>query len=92
MVTTQSSEWVADVVTMTCMNTTYNIVVFFEKLGKALNGKIKDIPLELLNKWRIEGKGEVNIREAIMKAEEVFLQAYFENNCENEINEDILKK
>jgi hypothetical protein len=85
MVTTTNSEWVADVVTMTCRNTTYNIVVLFEKLGKTLNGKIKDIPLELLNKWRIEGKGEINIRDTIMKAEEVFLQAYFKNNYENNI-------
>jgi len=49
MVTTANTEWVADVVTMTCKNTTNGIVISFEKLGKNLTGKIIDLPLELIN-------------------------------------------
>jgi len=83
MVTTTNSEWVVDVVTMTCKNTTNNIVILFEKLGKTLRGKINNIPLKLLNEWRIEEKGERYIRNTITEAEEIFLRAY----CEGE-NED----
>jgi len=89
MVTTTNSEWIVDVVTMTCKNTTNNIVVLFERLGKTLSGKIKDIPLELLNKWRIEKNCEINIRNTIMEAEEIFLKAYFEGENEDEINKEI---
>jgi hypothetical protein len=84
MVTTTKSEWVADVVTMTCRNTTNNIVVLFEKLGKILNGKIQDIPLNLINEWRIEEKGGKNIRNTITEAEEIFLRAYSEENNDND--------
>jgi len=86
MVTTANTEWVADVVTMTCKNTTKNIVVLFEKLGKTLKGEIINIPLELINNWRVENKGELNIRCAVKEAEEIFLKAYQENDYENEID------
>jgi len=69
-----------DMVTMTCKNTTNNIVVLFEKLGKTLTGKIINLPLELINKWTIEKKGEINIRNALLEAEEIFLKEYFESN------------
>ena len=85
-VTTVNTEWVADVVTMTCKNTTNNIVVIFEKLGKNLTGKIKDLPLELINKWTIEKNVEINIREALKEAEKIFMKAYLESK------EPILKK
>jgi hypothetical protein len=86
MVTTANTEWVADVVTMTCKNTTKNIVVLFEKLGKTLKGEIINIPLELINNWRIENKGELNIRCAVKEAEEIFLKAYKKGDYEDEIN------
>jgi hypothetical protein len=76
------------VVTMTCKNTTNNIVVIFEKLGINLAGKIKILPLELINKWTVEKNGEANIRNAVKEAEEVFLRAYKKDNYENEIDEE----
>jgi len=90
-VTTTNTEWVADVVTMTCKNTTNNIVIIFEKLGINLTGKIKKLPLELINKWTVEKNGEVNIRNAVKEAEEIFLRAYHKDNYENEINNEEIK-
>jgi len=80
MVTAEDSEWVVDVVTMTCRNTTNNVVVLFEKLGGTLTAKIINLPLELINRWTIEKKGEINIRNTLLEAEEKFLKTYFENN------------
>jgi hypothetical protein len=82
MVTTTNSGWVADVVTMTCKNTTNNIIVLFEKIGKTLNGKIINISLELINEWRVEEKGGKNIRNTIAEAEEVFLETYYQKKKE----------
>jgi len=73
---------------MTCKNTTNNIVVIFEKLGINLTGKIKNLPLELINKWTVEKNVEANIRNAVKEAEEVFLRAYEKDNYENEIDEE----
>jgi len=86
MVATANTEWVADVVTMTCKNTTNNIVVIFEKLGINLTGKIKNLPLELINKWTVEKNGEVNIRNAVKEAEEIFLKAYKKDIYEEVVN------
>jgi len=80
MVTTANTEWVADVVTMTCKNTTNGIVISFEKLGKNLTGKIIDLPLELINKWTVEKNVEINIRNTVKEAEEFFLKAYLKSN------------
>jgi hypothetical protein len=80
MVTVANTEWVADVVTMTCKNTTNNIVVLFEKTGKNLRGKIINLPLELINCWTVEKKGEINIRKAVQEAEKSFLKAYSESD------------
>jgi len=88
MVTTTKSEWVADVVTMTCRNTTNNIVVLFERLGKTLKGKINGIPLKLLNEWRIDEEGEIRIRNTITEAEEMFLMAYYDRENEDLINQE----
>lgn len=67
---------------MTCKNTTNNIVVLFERLGKNLAGKIINIPLELINKWAVEKAVEKNIRNALREAEEIFFKAYFNNDYE----------
>lgn len=88
MVTNSNAEWVADVVTMTCVNTTNDIIVLFEKFGKTLNGKIKNIPLKLLNEWRIEEKGEKYIRNTITEAEEAFLRAYYKDENKNGTSEE----
>jgi len=66
------------VAAMTCRNTTNNIVFKYEKLGNSLMGNIIDLPLELINKWTVEKTVEINIRNAIKEAEEIFLKAYLE--------------
>jgi len=90
MVTITNGEWIADLGTMTCRNITNNIVVEF---GKDLNGKIKDIPMNLLTKWSADPHGERNIQKAVLEAEEVFLRAYYESDIEkNGIRKEMLKK
>ena len=82
-------EWIADLVSMTCRNINNKIVVVFEKFGKAINGKIKDIPMDLFAKWAADPHGERNIQKAVMEAEEVFLKAYIESDIEkNGFKED----
>jgi len=76
METPSNSEWVVDMVTMTCWNKSNNIVVVFEKYGKILIGKIKSIPLELMNKWAKENQGNIKINNTIKEAEESFMKAY----------------
>jgi len=82
MVTT-GSEWVADVVTMTCKNTTNKIIVKFEKLDKTLNGKIIDAPLKIINEWVVEKKIEEQIRNTVTEAEKIFLMAYGKEDGKN---------
>ena len=82
MITIASSEWIADVGAMMCRNVSNKIIVGFEKRGKTLNGKIKDIPMELFARWAGEPGGEMKIQKAVMEAEEVFLRAYFESDIE----------
>jgi len=72
------SDWTADLEAMTCRNNINNIVVSFEKKGKTLIGKIKDMPIELVEKWAALPHGEENIKNAVMEAEDAFLRAYFE--------------
>jgi len=76
METDISDEWVMDMAAMTCWNKTNNIVVVFDKFGKILIGKIKSIPLELVNKWANENQIERNINNTIKEAEESFMKAY----------------
>ena len=77
MITISDGEWIADLGAMTCRNYVNSIVVVFEKKGKILTGKIKDMPFELVEKWAALPHGEKNIQNAVMEAEEVFLRAYF---------------
>ena len=82
MITIASDKWIADLGTMTCHNVTNKIIVVFEKSGKTMAGKIKDMPMELMAKWAAEPEGEMKIQKAVMEAEEVFLRAYFESDIE----------
>jgi len=75
METISSEEWVVDLATMTCWNKTNNIVVSFEKHQNIVIGKIKSIPLELINKWAKEKKGD-NIKKTIKEAEDSFMKAF----------------
>jgi hypothetical protein len=79
MVTTAKGEWIADLVTMTCKNTTNNIVVSFEKNERILVGKIENIPLELKGKWVKEKQEDININNALIEAEVIFLKEYYAN-------------
>ena len=79
MVHIANEEWVVDLGSMTCRNYNTNIVVGFERQGKGLTGKIKDMPIDLMAEWAGEAHGERRIQKAVMEAEEVFLRAYFEN-------------
>ena len=75
---------------MTCRNITNNIVVEFRD---DLNGKIKDIPMNLFIKWSAEPHGERLIQKAVLEAEEVFFRAYYESDIEkNGIRKDIFSK
>jgi hypothetical protein len=60
--------------------------VKFEKSGKTLIGKIKDVPMDLFAKWAAEPNGERHIEKVVMEAEEVFLRAYFERALESDGN------
>jgi len=63
-------------VTMTCWNKSNNIVVVFEKFRKMLIGKIKSIPVELMNKWVKENQENIKINNTIREAEDSFMKAY----------------
>jgi len=76
METTVNNDWEVDMETMTCWNKSSNIVVVFEKYRKIFIGKIKSIPLELVNKWAKENQGDKMIKNTIMEAEDSFMKAY----------------
>jgi hypothetical protein len=76
-------EWVVDLGAMTCCNTCTRIVVEFEKNGIGYNGKIKDMPFELMKQWAKTEHGEQIIRRMVEEAEELFFKAYIENDVEN---------
>ena len=67
-------EWVVDMITMTCWNKTNNIVVVFENHKNIFIGKIKSIPLELVNKWATDKQGDTNIKKTIKDAEESLMK------------------
>ena len=76
--TIAQGEWITDLAAMTCWNIDSNILVGFERTGNVLLGKIKNLPVELLEQWADEPHGERNMEKAVMEAEDVFLRAYFE--------------
>jgi len=82
MITIAQGEWIADLGTMVCRNINTRMVVSFERQGKTIAGKIKDMPMELFEQWAMISNGEKLIEKAVMEAEEVFLRAYFESDIE----------
>ena len=82
------SEWVADLEQMTCENGIYKIVVKFEKEGEKIIGKIKEMPLDLVNELAKEMAEKSNrykpVKKVVLKSEDVFLQAYHEGMIETE--------
>jgi hypothetical protein len=83
MITITDGNWIADLATMTCWNYANNIVVSFEKNENILQGKIKDIPIDLFDIWAVEPDGAKCLKNAVMEAEEVFLRAFFETEIED---------
>jgi hypothetical protein len=84
MITITDGTWIADLGSMTCRNVENWIVVGFQKKGNTFEGKLQDIPVELLEEWAALPNGEQRIRQAVEEAEELFLQAWFEKQIEIE--------
>jgi len=82
MNTTFNGEWVIDVEKMTCRNTTNNIVILFRKINGSLVGKIKTLPMKVVNKWMTERPECNSLKKAITEAEIIFFKAYSENGDE----------
>ena len=80
MITTAHKEWVADLGTMTCRNCVTDVIVAFEKRGKTLAGKIKDVPMRLIEQWAEEQNGHLLLQKTVQEAETVFLRSYFEKD------------
>jgi len=77
-----SEKWFVDLKNFTCHNTENQIVITFEKKGNALCGKIKEIPLTLLNEWTQDPNIDKFIKKTLIEADEVFFKAYFTNEIE----------
>ena len=89
MDTITDTEWIVDLEAMTCRNSTNEVIVSFIKSGKAILGKIKYIPMELMLQWAMEPQGDKRFKKAVSEAEENFLRAYFEDDIErNGIRKD----
>ena len=82
MIRIAQGEWIADLGAMLCRNINNGIVICFEWQGKAITGKIKDMPIELFEQWAIVRKGHKFMQKAVMEAEEVFLRAFYESDIE----------
>jgi hypothetical protein len=82
MITITDGKWIADLGAMTCRNVENRLVVCFQKRGKAFEGTLQDVPVELLGLWAALPDGERRIRQAVEEAEEVFLRAWFEARVE----------
>ena len=74
--------WKVDLENLTCQNIENHMIIAFEKKGTALEGKIRDMPIELLEKWAREPNGERHIKIAVIEADEVFFRAYFNREIE----------
>ena len=85
MITITTGEWVADLRAMTCRNCATDIIVTFETHGKAVMGKIKDMPMELLEQWAEQVNGHLLLQKTVHEAEDAFFRAYFENEMRKNI-------
>jgi len=85
--TNGTDKWVVDLLNLTCRNIENQIVVAFEKRGPALEGKIRDLPVELLEMWAREANSEHHIKRAVIEADEVFFRAYFDYEIERKSND-----
>jgi hypothetical protein len=76
MTTVESDEWAIDLRNMTCRNTKNNIVVIFKKVEGNIVGKIKNLPIKIVNEWTAKGLGNKSIKKAVIEAEIVFMKRY----------------
>ena len=74
--------WKVDLENLTCQNIENHMIIAFEKKGMALEGKIRDMPIGLLEKWAREPNGERHIKIAVIEADEAFFRAYFNREIE----------
>ena len=81
MTVNTTEKWHVDLKNLTCRNIENQMVVSFEKRGTALTGKIRNIPLELAEKWA-HPNGNNLLRKAVIEADEVFYKAYFKKQIE----------
>jgi hypothetical protein len=75
--------WKVNLAEMTCRNTFTKIEIEFVKNREGFDGKIKFMPMDLLEKCSKNQFGEYYIREAIMDAQVAFLRAYYKNDLNN---------
>ena len=66
------------------------MVIGFEKNGKTLRSKIKNIPLQLAEKWGNDPNGSKFIRKAVIEADEVFFREYFKREIEKKSDEMLI--
>jgi hypothetical protein len=88
MISITTGKWIADLEAMTCRNIENRIVVTFTRKGKTFEGKLQDMPAELLERWAVLPGGEKYIRQAVEEAEEVFLRAWIEGRIEGDNKKD----
>jgi hypothetical protein len=67
MISITGGKWIADLGAMTCRNIESRIVVGFKQKDKIFEGKLQDMPVELLEKWAALPNGEGRIRQADKK-------------------------
>ena len=82
LTTTATEKWHVDLKNLTCLNIENNLVIAFEKQGTALAGKIKTMPLDLVQKWTFSPNGNSLLRKAVIEADEAFYKAYFNREIE----------
>jgi hypothetical protein len=84
MISITDGKWIADLGAMTCRNIENRIAVSFKQKGKRIEGKLQDMPVELLEKWAALPDGDRRIRQVVEDAEAVFLRAWFESRIDRE--------
>ena len=66
MITIANGNWIADLGAMTCTDYVNKIVVKMEREGRAIRGKLEDIPMELFAEWAKEPDGEKYVIKGII--------------------------
>jgi hypothetical protein len=75
-------DWVVNLEAKTCQNTKTKMIVEFDKHGSVYYGKVKDMPMQLMAQWAMEGNGEQRVKKAVLEAEDIFTRAANEKELE----------